>query len=150
MSVYTVKAATLKREVPAKPGSNYGPSVVYSLTLDDGQNSVFADWFTKANTPLPQFGDQLEGDVAPNNFGGQDFKKSRPTWGGGGGGGPRPRDPQERRSIQLQHAQKVGAEVAKIAVEAGLWKPSSPTEITAAVTKVARALYDQIEDVTAA
>jgi hypothetical protein len=103
MADYTVTGAEVKKEIP---DGKFGPAKVIGLMLKDGQGvEKAAEWFTKAATPLPAVGSQIQGDLEPSNYG-LKFKKAGGQFGGGGGGG-RPRDPEDQRRIVRQHSQKI-------------------------------------------
>lgn len=110
MPSFTVKEAAHKKHVDGK----YGPMQVIGLYLE-GHGS--AEWFTKADTPIPAAGTVLEGELETGEYG-QKFKKAPPAGGFGGGGGSwKPRDPAETRSIVRQHSQHMAL----------LWAQLDPT-----------------------
>lgn len=142
--IYTIKAASVKRELP---DGKFGPAIVYNLSLEgeDGKGAT-ADWFTKTSTPAPQVGDKLEGDVVPNKFGnGFDFKKAQAGGAFGGGGGPRPSDPKQLKSIQGQVAVKAAVDIARIALESG----QSTAAVFATVEQNAQKLAKLIDELAA-
>jgi hypothetical protein len=103
VTTYTVKAASKKKDVPAKEGK--APKQVIALTLaEDGKDPVIAEWFTNASTPLPAAESTIDGDLANDPQWGWKFTKAG---GGGWNGGGRPsKDPAERESIERQVAAK--------------------------------------------
>jgi hypothetical protein len=99
MTAFTVTQAAQKKTLDGK----HGPMQVISLALQEyGAEPVTAEWFTKAETPIPQPGSKLEGDVSPSEYG-LKFKKAQA--GGFNGGGPRGRSPEESRRIVRQHSE---------------------------------------------
>lgn len=141
MPNYVVQSAIQKKTLDGK----HGPMQVISLVLQEyGQStSVNAEWFTKASTPLPEAGSQLEGEVKPGQYG-NDFKKAATGFGGGGGGRSKP--PEERRSIAMQHAQKCAVTILQVAAEHGDYKPPNAGDVVGQVKTVAAALFDQVMD----
>lgn len=143
MGTFTVTAAAKKKDVP---DNGYGPMQVIALTLDDGASPpVIAEWFTKAATPIPAAGSKIDGNLEDGKFGPQ-FKKASGGGFGGAGGGGRPRDPAERRSIEMQHAQKCAVEALKLAAAHGDYRPPSAADVITHVKTLAKVLYDQCEE----
>src|SRR5260221_453778 len=114
MPAYTVEQAAKKMD---KPDTGYGPMMVMSLMLKDEQGAVTAaEWFTRATTPIPGAGSQLQGDLTNGKFGWQ-FKKAS---AGGFGGAPRPEDPKRARAIQRMHSQTAAVTLVAAKAQAGL------------------------------
>lgn len=144
MPTFTVQAAAKKKDIP---DSGRGAKQVIVLTLVDGdQPPVIAEWFTAAATPIPTTGSTLEGTVEPSEYGPK-FKKAGGFSGGGGGG--RPRTPEERKSIQMQHAQKCAVDALRLAAEFGDYKPPDAADVVGHVKTIASGLFQQIEEVAA-
>lgn len=100
MPVFTVTAASVKKEVP---DAKFGPAKVIALTFSDGRQ---AEWFTKATTAIPAPGSTLEGEVTQTNYG-LSFKKASSGGGYGGGG----MTPERQRAIQRQHSQDMAVQL---------------------------------------
>jgi hypothetical protein len=100
MSSYTVLSATQKKTLPT---SNGRPArQILNLLLQDGPEQKQAEWFTNADTPLPQQGQSLEGELTFNSEHNRwDFKRPKPA----GFGAPRPEDPVRAARILRQHSQ---------------------------------------------
>lgn len=149
MPTFTVLEATRNGE----PWSNdHGTFQTYRLKLEGQEKSAHLN--QKVDTAPPQAGAVLDLELTPHpRF--EDAMKAKKVFsaggGGGGGGGARgPRDPGERRSIQMQHAQKCAVDVIRIAADLGEWRPKNDENALAAVQKIASKLFDQIEEAAAA
>lgn len=139
MPTYTVQAAAKKKDVEGRNG----PMQVINLTLLDPADNQpkIAEWFTKADTPLPQHGQQLEGELQSGQYG-LSFKKAGGGFGGGGGGRKDP--PETRRSIAMQHAQKCAVSVLEVAAAHGPYEPPNAGDVATHVKAVAQTLYLQV------
>lgn len=144
MTAYTVVSAAKKKDVDGR----HGPMQVIALTLrNDAGMEKAVEWFTKATTPLPTPGAKLDGEVTKDEqYGTFKFKKAQQQNGYQGGGG-RPRDPQERKSIQAQASQKVAVDIVRLGLGtlANGDQPASVDAIAEAVERVAERLFRQVE-----
>jgi hypothetical protein len=142
---FTVVEATKKKDVEGRNG----PMQVIGLGLiDEAGTAVAAEWYTRADTALPQPASTLDGDVEDGPYG-KKFKKAAPAFGGGGGF--RQKDPAERRSIAMQSSLTRAVEVVRLAHDLG-WKPDGEKPVSAladAVAVVARKFYKQVLDAEA-
>lgn len=101
----------------------------------------------RPDTPAPTVGQEVDLELIQHPRFPDKLKARRPPKGGGGfGGGGRPRDPAERKSIQMQASQKVAVDIARLAIEHAEVKPGSE-QITAQVKRIAGELFAQIEEV---
>lgn len=140
---FTVQAASQKKTVPGTNGR--GDMQVINLTLVEADGSIkAAEWFTKIDTPLPQQGAKLDGELQAGQYG-LSFKKAG-GGGFGGGGGGRKDSPETRRSIAMQHAQKCAVTVLSVAAEHGDYTPPNAGDVVSQVKTVAQALYLQVID----
>lgn len=90
----------------------------------------------KPETPAPNIGDTLTGVITDKN-GYFKFKKARQGGGFGGNGGSRPRDPQERESIERQVAAKVASDLLVALMAQGTFKPEGVAALGDAHSKLA-------------
>lgn len=99
MTAFIVKQAAQKKTVEGQ----HGPMQVIDLVLQEYgvAETTAAEWFTKAVTPLPTPGSQLEGEITPSQYGLR-FKKAPAGGFTAGRGG---RSPEESRRIVRQHSQ---------------------------------------------
>lgn len=105
MGHWTIKAINSgPREWSSKQGGQMLSYRVDLVSNDDGRLEGDVELTQKKTAPLPQVGQVLEGDIEQNGNFGLKFKKVQ--GGGARGGGGRPRDPQERASIERQVAFK--------------------------------------------
>lgn len=115
---YTIRSVNSRREWD----SRYGPMVSYDIDLTDPSGMVEAnvELAQKRDTPAPQAGQTLDGEIERGGKFGPKFKKAHQDrgGGGGGGGGGRQRDPNERNSIERQVAFK-GAVDLVVALSSG-------------------------------
>jgi hypothetical protein len=125
-----------------------GPMKGYRVSLQNGQGQVMAnvEWSRKATSPPPTVGQQVEGDVDTSGQYGPKFKAAQSGGYGGGGGGGRPRDPAERRSIAMQHAQKCAVSVLEVAAAHGDYVPPNAGDVATHVKTIARLLWLQVKD----
>lgn len=130
-----------------------GPMKSYRVEVRDEQGTLIpnVEWARKADSPPPAVGQKLEGTLDTSGQYGPKFKAAQT--GGGSGGGGRPRDPAERRSIQMQHAQKCAVEALRLAAQFGdgdaKYVPPSAADVVAQIKVIASGLYQQIEEVAA-
>lgn len=123
-----------------------GPFTVWKLGLkQDGEEAVVAEAFCPAGTGPPAVGTVVEGDIE---------KTDNPSWldkfrparkQGAGGGGFKPRDPAERRSIAMQHAQKCAVTILSVAAEHGDYEPPNAGDVVGQVKTIAHALFEQVQ-----
>jgi hypothetical protein len=121
----------------------------YRVTLADeatGETIGNCEWARKVSSPPPAVGESVEGDVDHSGQYGPKFKAAARPAGGGGG---RPRDPAERRSIAMQHAQKCAVTVLEVAAAHGDYKPPNASDVVNQVKTVAAALFKQVADAEA-
>lgn len=107
MSTYTVTQARKAKDVEGQ----HGPMQVIELVLQDETGSKTAEWYTKAATPLPQVGSQVEGTIEQGQYG-LKFKKAFNPAG-------RPEDPKRSARIQRMHAQEMGLRYLQAKASAG-------------------------------
>lgn len=100
----------------------------------------------RPETPAPTVGQEIDLELTPHPRFPDKLKAKKPQKQFGGGGGFRPRDPAERKSIQMQASQKVAVDIARLALEHAEVKPGSE-QITAQVKRIAGELFEQIEGV---
>ena len=129
-ATYTVKTA---EQVRTK-STDHGEMQVVKLTLDDGKDTVNAEWFTKITTPLPAPGSQIAGELSDSPYG-RKFKKA--AAGGFGGGGPRPEDPKRAAAIQRMHDQDMALRAVELALTAGVAKVTTSAELFDLIGKTA-------------
>jgi hypothetical protein len=112
--VFTVKSASQK----STKQTEYGPMQSIDLVLQEygTVEEIGAEWYTKATTPLPQPGSQLEGEIQPSQYG-RKFKKAASGFGGGRAGGGR--SPEESRRIVRQHSQSRALQYVEFAHQRG-------------------------------
>lgn len=106
MPQFTVVTAQKVKDVQGK----YGAMQVIAMKLNDGTMTTDAEWFTKADTPIPFAGESVEFEIDASN---PQFppKAKKPNNGNyppsGGGGGGFKKDPATQRSIIRQHSQEM-------------------------------------------
>jgi hypothetical protein len=108
---YTIKAINSgPREWQSKMG---GTNLSWKVDLvgEDGKLEGDVEIAQKKETPAITVGQELEGTIDHSGKYGPKFKKDYGGRPGGGGGGGRPRDPQERASIERQVAFKGAVEL---------------------------------------
>jgi hypothetical protein len=122
MATFTVQQASQKKTLDGK----HGPMQVIALILQEYgiAETTAAEWYTRADTALPQPGSTLEGELSPSEYG-LKFKKAQPAGGFGGGRGGR--SPEETRSIVRQHSQMVALQYAAIRQAQGKLPPEDFT-----------------------
>lgn len=122
----------------------YGPMVTYKVALKpegDGPR-VLGNMNQKPTTPAPRAGETIEATIERPKEGSNFLPKvvkTAPQRGGGGGGG---KSPEERRSIQAQHAQKAAVDIVRIAIDTG----QKAEDVATRVTQVAQTLNDQLAE----
>jgi hypothetical protein len=137
---FTVVEATVTKEVP---DGKFGPMKSVTLGLvDEAGAAVQAEWFTKAETPLPQPGSSLEGDLENGPYG-KKFKKAAGQFAGGGGF--RQKDPAERRSIAMQSSGARGTDIVCALISSGAWKPDSADDAAKAALRIAHQFYAAVQ-----
>ena len=106
MATYTVKGQSTKRDNIA--GKNGGTFKVYLLTLANDQGTERqVEWFTRGDTPPPEIGSKLDGEVTKDEkYNTLKFKKAG-GWSGGGGRGPS----RDGASIEAQVSAKIAGEI---------------------------------------
>jgi hypothetical protein len=113
MPTYTVTGSIQKKDLP---DAQNGPAQVIGLNLQDQQGmAINAEWFTKATTPLPGPGSQIEGTIEESPYGPK-FKKASAGFGGGGGA----RSPEDKRSIVRQHSQDMALRALDLGLQLGV------------------------------
>jgi hypothetical protein len=110
---FKVVSASKKKDVQGK----HGPMQVINLVLEDAEGRKNAEWFTKAETQLPQPGSTLDGTLESGEYG-LKFKKAQGAGFGGGGGG-KGRSPEENARIVRQHSQEMALRYAVAKASAG-------------------------------
>jgi len=140
MAEYTVTEILHARPWPI--GEDPPKVIYYDFKVDGEERQVNIG--RKPGNALT-VGMKLEGHLEPGDRGGLKFKAAN---GFAGSGGPRGKSPEERKSIAMQASQKVGVDVVRIAVDAGLWKPETPAAVAAAVRNVAAELFAQVDGVS--
>lgn len=146
MPTYTVVAVS--DNVRDWSSTKGGPMKGYRVTLRnaDGREMENVEWSRKATTPAPEAGLKVEGTVDTSGPYGAKFKQAQ-QGGGFGGGGRGPRDPAERRSIEMQASQKVAVDAARLAIETGVLKVENLQDISFAVRTFAGDFFKQVEEV---
>ncbi|HEX6024385.1 MAG TPA: hypothetical protein VFZ00_20520 [Solirubrobacter sp.] len=123
-----------------------GEMRAYRLTLRnaDGREMQNVEWSRKVTSPAPTVGQKVEGTVDTSGSHGPKFKMA-PTSSYSGGG--KTRDPAERKAIAMQASQKVAVDAARLAIDAGVLKPTSQQDVSAAVLAFADDFFRQVEQV---
>lgn len=99
-----------------RPWSNdNGQFVEYVMDLKGGDGVITTNckWSRKTDSPAPKTGDQLDGDLTPDErFGGFKFKKAS---SGGGGRDYQPKDDHPKKSAAMgrAHAQEMALRYAQ-------------------------------------
>jgi len=123
-----------------------GPMKGYRVDLQDASGQVVrnCEWSRKPESPAPQVGQSVEGDIDLEAQYGPKFKLAQSA--GFGGGGSRARPPEERRSIAMQHAQKCAVTILEVAAAHGEYHPPSAGDVAAQVKLVAATLFKQVQE----
>lgn len=146
MPAYTITAvAPNPRDWNSTQG---GPMKGYRVTMRDaqGQEMQNVEWSRKVTSAAPTVGQQVEGTIDTSGQYGPKFKAAQ-QGGGFGGGGFRPRDPAERKSIEMMHAQKCAVDALRLAAEHGEYKPPKASDVVDQVRDLAASFFAQIEEV---
>jgi hypothetical protein len=128
-----------------------GPMLSYRMTLRNAQGAELSnvEWSRKQDSQPPAVGQSIEGEVDTTGEYGPKFKAAQRPGGTGGGGGGRPRDPAERRSIAMQHAQKCAVTILEVAASHGDYRPPNAGDVVTQVKAVAAALFQQVQQAEA-
>lgn len=143
-------------QVTSEPESDKHGNLSYFVRIEGVDGGVLVRH--KGDKPVLKAGDDATDhgfervDDIPKKSGDGTYKKlMRPeannSFGGGGGGGSRTDDPITRRSIQMQHAQKAAVDALRLTCEKGDYVPPTVADVAGHVKTIARALYDQIQEV---
>jgi hypothetical protein len=118
----------------------------YKMHVRDGEGNLTqsVEWSRKTGSPPPTVGQKIIGAIEQGKYG----PKFKQQGGGGGGGGGygKPRDPAERRSIAMQHAQKCAVTILEVAAAHGDYKPPNAGDVVSQVRTVAAKLFLQVKD----
>jgi hypothetical protein len=112
MPAYTILAVSDQvRDWNTKKGD---PWKSYRVTLrnEQGAEKANVEISRAASDPAPKVNEVVEGTVENREQYGP--KLNTPRRGAGGGGGWKPKPPEERRSIAMQHAQKCAVTILQI------------------------------------
>lgn len=148
MATYEITAVAPKaRDWDSSKG---GPMKAYRVTLrnSEGREMQNVEWSRKATSPAPAVGEKVDGTVDTSGQYGPKFTAERKmTFSGGGGGVGRPRDPAERHSIEMQSSLTRGVETVRLAIDAGVFKPTNVADVAGHVLLVATDYFDRIQEV---
>lgn len=140
---------TVREIINQRPWSKDGgePTVIYYDFLVEGEERRI-NTGRKPGNPLT-VGTVLEGTLEHDSRGnGLKFVRAQSGSGGFGGGG-RGKSPEERKSIQMQHAQKCAVDALRLAAEFGDYRPPDAADVVGHVKAIASGLFQQIEEVSA-
>lgn len=146
MPSYTVVAAEQKGEVKTTEKWGAKKDVALRLKAADGVEHE-AVWWADAAEALPQAGAVLEGEIKPSDYGLKFWPPKKNSGGGRGGGGGK--DPGERRSIAMQHAQKCAVSILEVAANHGQYSPPSAGDVATQVKTIAATLWQQVQEAEA-
>lgn len=118
---YTITAVSEKVE---DVSLDHGEFKAYKFRCKDQGDQVF-ELMQKPETAPPKIGDTFQATIKGVFQGVKKLKKVPPPRHGVGGGNNRPRDPQERASIERQVAAKVAADLLIALMEKAGWSPDT-------------------------
>lgn len=146
MPAYTITAvADNPRDWNSTQG---GPMKAYRVTLRNGEGRELpnVEWSRKAGSPAPTVGQSVDANVDTSGPHGPKLKVIPKTTFSGGGGG-RPKDPAERKSIEMQSSLNRAVDTVRLAVDAGVFRPANVADVAGHVLLVAKDYFDRIQEV---